>query len=139
MKCKFWQKRGWPYIVGGLVGILLIIGGTMLLDTATENPYQGYQNSSGNENAPATITIEVAPALEECTGVGPQQCMLIREVPPAGDGVWKLFYDQIEGFTYEEGYVWTLRVNVTETENPPADASNLHYALAEVVDKKPVL
>lgn len=139
MKCKFWQKRGWPYLIGGLVGILLLIGATMLLDTVTENPYQGYLNSSGSENAPATITIEVAPALGECTGVGPQQCMLIREMPPPENGGWELLYDPIEGFSYEEGFVWTLRVNVTEVENPPADAPNLHYTLVEVVEKKPAV
>ncbi|WP_062396295.1 DUF4377 domain-containing protein [Methanogenium cariaci] len=109
----------------------------MLLDTVTENPYQGYQNTTEDET---TITIQVAPTLEDCTGVGPQQCMLIREMPPAEDGGWELFYDQIEGgFTYEEGYLWTLQVSVTEIENPPADASNLHYELVEVVEKKPVV
>ena len=137
MRCKFWEKRGWPYLIGGMVGVLLIIGGTMLLDTVTENPYQNTtgENATGNET---TITIQVAPTLEDCTGVGPQQCMLIREMPPAGDGGWELFYDQIDGFAYEEGYLWTLRVNVTEAENPPADASTLRYELVEVVEKKPV-
>jgi len=143
------QKRGWPYLIGGFVGILLLIGGTMLLDTVTVNPYQGLQNDSenpGNGNTAnihyaedvTTITIQIAPTLENCTGVGPQKCMLVREMPATEDGDWELFYDRIEGFTYEEGYVWTLRVNVTGVENPPADASGLRYELVEVVEKKPV-
>ncbi|MDE4908076.1 DUF4377 domain-containing protein [Methanogenium marinum] len=137
MRCKFWEKRGWPYLIGGAVVVLLVIGGTMLLDTVTENPYQGYQN--GTENKTTIITIQIAPTLEDCTGVGPQKCMLIREIPAPEDGGWELFYDQIEGFTYAEGYLWTLRVNVTEVENPPADAPDLRYELIEVMEKKPTL
>ncbi|WFN33777.1 DUF4377 domain-containing protein [Methanogenium sp. S4BF] len=140
MRCKFWQKRGWPYIIGGMVGVMLVIGGTMMLDTVTENPYQSYQNTTGENPAgeETTITIQVAPTLEERTGIGSRQCMLIREMPPAADGGWGLFYDQIEGFAYEEGYLWTLRVKITGSENPPADASTLRYELVEVVEKKPV-
>ena len=137
MRYKFWEKRGWSYLIGGAVAVLLIIGGTMLLDTVTENPYQRYRN--GTENETTTITIQIAPTLEDCTGVGPQKCMLIREMPPAEGGGWELFYDRIEGFTYAEGYVWTLRVKVTEVENPPADASSLQYELVEVVEKKPAV
>ena len=49
-----------------------------------------------------------------------------------------LFYDQIEGFNYEEGYEYEIVVEVTKVENPPADASSLKYTLIEVVSKTPV-
>ena len=53
-----------------------------------------------------------------------------------GRGVY-LFYSQIEGFEYEEGYTYELLVQVDPVENPPADASSLNYTLMEIVDKQP--
>jgi hypothetical protein len=46
-------------------------------------------------------TIYVGPNLVDCIGVAPQQCLLIKENP---DDDWSLFYGQIEGFDFEEGY-----------------------------------
>jgi len=56
----------------------------------------------------------------------------IKEDP---NGEWQNFYDQIEGFEWEPGYTYELRVAVHQVENPPADASSLRYELIEVVDK----
>ena len=78
-------------------------------------------------------TIYVAPQLRDCTGVGPQKCMLIRETP---NEAWRNFYDQIEGFTYEKGYTYKLLVSVTGVDNPPADASSLKYTLQEILSKE---
>lgn len=79
-------------------------------------------------------TIYVGPELVECTGVGPQMCMQIKESP---EDDWQLFYDQIEGFDYEPGYDYELVVRVEDVENPPADASSLRYTLVEEVSKTP--
>ena len=34
---------------------------------------------------------------------------------------WQLFYDEIEGFTFEEGYVYEVAVGFNDVRNPPAD------------------
>ena len=79
------------------------------------------------------ITLYVGPELVDCVGVGPQKCMLVKTEP---DGEYQYFYDQIQGFEYEEGYTYELLVEVDEVENPPADASSLSYTLMEVVDRQ---
>lgn len=80
-------------------------------------------------------TIFVADHLEDCTGVGKQQCMLIRE---SAEEQWTYLYQQIEGFNYEPGYLYQLKVEVSQVENPPADASSLRYVLKEILSKEPV-
>ncbi len=80
-------------------------------------------------------TLYVGPNLVDCVGVAPQKCMLVRENP---EDDWKYFYDQIEGFTYEEGYLYELKVAEETVANPPADSSSLRIKLVEVVSQTPV-
>lgn len=70
----------------------------------------------------------------DCTGAGPQKCLQtrVKETDP-----WELFYGGIEGFTFEPGHVYELRVEVSKVDNPPADGSSLRYRLIEIVAKKP--
>jgi heat shock protein HslJ len=58
--------------------------------------------------------------------------MQVREDP---NGEWQLFYNPIEGFTFEPGFTYELRVNVATIANPPADGSSLKYTLVEVVSQ----
>jgi heat shock protein HslJ len=80
------------------------------------------------------ITMYIGPELVECTGVAPQTCMQVKYSP---EEAYQLFYNQIEGFTYEPGYNYELKVMVTDVENPPADGSALKYSLIEEVSKTP--
>ncbi|HST59082.1 MAG TPA: DUF4377 domain-containing protein [Longimicrobium sp.] len=80
------------------------------------------------------VTYYVAPFTRECTGEMVMQCMLVKETPA---GEWENFYDTIEGFTYEPGYDYVLRVGWREVSNPPADGSSRAYWLIETVEKKP--
>jgi hypothetical protein len=48
-------------------------------------------------------------------------------------GVNMFFYSGIEGFTFQWGHPVTLRVQVEQVANPPADGSSLRYTLVEVV------
>jgi hypothetical protein len=70
----------------------------------------------------------------DCVGVAPRKCLLTRTDENAD---WLFFYDQIEGFEYEAGYRYKLRIVITPVDNPPADASSLHYKLIEVLEKSP--
>lgn len=80
-------------------------------------------------------TVYVNSELVDCEGAGgPQKCMQIRRAPEED---WELFYDQIEGFVFEPGFVYELRVKVTPRAEVPADASSIKYRLLEVVSKRP--
>jgi heat shock protein HslJ len=80
-------------------------------------------------------TIFVGPKLVDCTGVAPQKCMLVKENP---EDDYTLFYEQIEGFNYEEGFEYELVVVEQEVEDPPADASSIRWILLEELSKTPV-
>ncbi|MEQ8676169.1 MAG: META domain-containing protein [Aggregatilineales bacterium] len=83
---------------------------------------------------PMQTIMHIAPYQQDCVGVGAQQCLIVRF---EDDDNLTFFYDQIEGFTFEEGFEYTLLVNITERENVPADASSLAYELVEVVQQFP--
>lgn len=68
----------------------------------------------------------------DCFGVYPQNCLLVKETPNED---WGLFYDEIEGFDYELGYNYKIRVLVFEWEKPMMDASAFIYKLEKVIDK----
>jgi heat shock protein HslJ len=80
-------------------------------------------------------TLYVGPELVDCVGVGPMQCMQVKENPA---DPYSFFYQQIEGFTFEPGFEYELLVRVTTVENPPADGSSLSYALVSVVNQTPM-
>ena len=73
--------------------------------------------------------VTVGPALAKCYGVGLQSCMVV-------DG--GLFYDGIEGFDFEAGYNYRLRIGVYDPWNgkePPQDAGRYAYRLLEQLEK----
>lgn len=71
--------------------------------------------------------------LVTCVGVAEMQCMQVREV---ASEPWQNFYQQIEGFEFEAGFSYRLEVSKVKRDNPPADASSLHYKLVRIIDKQ---
>ncbi len=53
-----------------------------------------------------------------------------------------LFYDSIEGFDYEEGYVYRLKIERYDAwpgqGEPPQDAGRYGYRLVEVLSRRAV-
>ncbi|MFQ5992655.1 MAG: DUF4377 domain-containing protein [Nitrospiraceae bacterium] len=96
--------------------------------------FAGCTSTSTVEKLPVEKTVFVGPHRVDCTGVGPQKCFLIKDSPGAE---WTYLYDEIEGFDYEEGYTYELRVREHYLENPPADASSIKLILVENVSKTP--
>ncbi len=82
-----------------------------------------------------TSRLYVAPRQADCTGISNQQCLLIRSNP---EGNWILHYDQIEGFDYEPGFRYTIKVRSEQVKSPPADGSSIKYILVEVMEKMDV-
>jgi heat shock protein HslJ len=81
------------------------------------------------------MTVFVGPELVDCEGEGPQKCMLVKENQ---EDDWHLFYDQIDGFYYEEGHNYEIVVRVENIPNPPAGGSSIRWALVDVISKTPV-
>ena len=48
---------------------------------------------------------------------------------------WSYLNNPIEGFDYEWGYNYKVRVKIEEIDNPPEDASSLTYTLLEIIEK----
>jgi Domain of unknown function (DUF4377) len=91
--------------------------------------------TDGADAGQPTKTLFVREAFAPCVGEGPMKCMQVRQ---SEKDEWTLFYGRIEGFTYEEGNTYELRVEVRENPNPPAGGSSLRYRLVEVVSKEKV-
>ena len=76
--------------------------------------------------------VVVGPEQVECTGSAPQLCLLV-------DG--ELFYDEIEGFEHEAGYIYRLRIEEYDRwpgqTEIPQDAGRYGYRLLELLAKTP--
>lgn len=71
-----------------------------------------------------------------CEGVTTMRCLLVKK---QGEKDYNFFYDNIIGFDYQEGFVYTLWVTtVPKTPPVPADASIYDYKLVKVVSKKAI-
>ena len=84
--------------------------------------------------ADRAVVMDIAPQRVACVGLVPMECLRVREHP---DTAWTLFYDSIEGFTFEPGFQYTVRVRIRHIDNPPADANSLSYKLLAVLSKTP--
>jgi hypothetical protein len=116
-------------VIGLLFAIIAGCG-----DGASDNDLDGSGGGS-TETEYATKTFFINSHLVDCVGVGPRMCMQVRENE---QDEWEFFYDEIEGFTYEEGYLYAVLVEVVDVEDPPADASSIEYTLIEILSKEEV-
>ena len=117
-------------IVGyALIVVLGLVASACAQSTAT-GPVDEQPQGAAEEK-----TIFVGPVLVDCEGEGPQKCMLVKENP---QDEYQLFYDQIEGYNYEEGFDYELEVEVEQVENPPAGGSSLKWTLVRIINKQPV-
>ena len=95
----------------------------------------GTGDGDGGPEAGVEKQVFVAHFVSECVGVGPQQCLNVRE---STEDDWTLWYDPIDGFEHEAGYDYRLLVRETAVDDPPADASALRWALIEILEKTPM-
>lgn len=80
-------------------------------------------------------TLYVAPFWQPCVGVSPMLCLQVKDTM---EDDWTYFYDRIEGFAYEPGFNYELKVRMEDVENPPADGSSIKWILVEEVSKSAV-
>ncbi len=82
-----------------------------------------------------TSTFYIAPYKAHCVGVGPMKCLKIKK---AINEEWQLFYNNINGFNFEEGNQYIIKVTKETIKNPPADGSSIKYNLVEIIEKKAI-
>ncbi|MGB5594370.1 MAG: META and DUF4377 domain-containing protein [Crocosphaera sp.] len=59
-----------------------------------------------NNNTPTTNkTVYISPETVDCLGIIPKKCLQIKENI---EDKWTLFYESIEGFEYENGYLYQV-------------------------------
>lgn len=92
--------------------------------------------SSNSENEASGITYWINSSRVPCVGVGPMECLEVRQAESAD---WQLFYSNIEGFNYEPGFLYRIKVREEkrDPENMPADVSSVRYILVSVEEKIP--
>lgn len=81
--------------------------------------------------------LEVSPEKKMCShGAGKLECLQVKEFTITSQGKkvylnqdWEYFYNQIEGYTHNPKKIETIKVKKVNVDNPPADASSLHYIL----------
>lgn len=71
-------------------------------------------------------------------GTFPQLVLLVQEDEEIGGDSWNYFYEKIDGFDYEQGFIYDLKVEKTYLENPPQDASVVSYILMNITRKEKV-
>ena len=120
-------------ILLGIGAILIVIVIILLSTRGTEETDNSNSDNTSQpiENVERSNTIKtfvVGPEKEDCEGVGPQECLVV-------DG--ELFYDEIEGFEFEEGKTQKIRVRQIQEyaseDDVPADASLYRYQMIGVI------
>lgn len=94
--------------------------------------------TTGCEKEDLDKVINITVASKETPGT-----TLFSEIPTdhmrvlvGGSSKWEAFpMGKIEGFEYESGYLYVLKVNKYKIKNPPADGSSIGYKLLEVLSK----
>ncbi|MDR5590036.1 DUF4377 domain-containing protein [Christiangramia sp. SM2212] len=85
---------------------------------------------------PEMVDLRINHFRQTAMGEGPYLVYLIQESEDIGGENWGYLYDGIEGFEYELGYVYDLKVKKITLENPPADGSSIKYILVNVRHKE---
>lgn len=94
-----------------------------------------------------TVFIEVAAQTKPCPHplIRDKQCLQTRQlryddngIKQGSDGAFEHFYDDIEGYSHEDGVRNVLRVKRYTIANPPADGSSNAWVLDMVVESETV-
>ncbi len=94
----------------------------------TVNHQQAVDVTNALDTTDNNLVFLVGPELKTCVGEAPMSCMVVNG---------ELFYDEIEGFRYEEGNYYVILVEKTTLENAPQDASIYQYKLEKEFVKVP--
>lgn len=93
--------------------------------------------SSGDDTK--VVRYWVNSAKVDCQGAGKQTCYEIQRGDTLRDEGWELFYGEIEGFEFEPGQLFHLRVEEKKLDpkTVPADGSSMKYTMVEFISRTP--
>jgi hypothetical protein len=78
------------------------------------------------------ITMFIGPEKRPCTTFFPTECL---QQAPTAQGPWGHFYSGIDGFTWERGFLYELRVRVVDWPDHPVDGPDRRHILVRIVSK----
>ena len=112
------------------------ISGTMVLSVivlfiAACNEVRLPSNQDTEEEHLKTITI--GPSIRRCQGFIEQDCFMEFNHE---SGRWEFFYEAIQGFDFEPGFIYTLRVRLEDRGTEIQDVGRYSYHLVEIIDKQ---
>lgn len=132
----FHQKTSGCY---GKLGIKQIPSITFILfailvgcgtDSEFKNPCPG---SWISRCGPNTEILIIGPYKTTCIGAFEQACYLEFNEESRQ---WEFFYDGIQGFEFEPGFIWTLKVSLHEYSGDIQDVGLYEYRLIEVLSQE---
>lgn len=94
--------------------------------------------SNDDEIQPQTIDMRINHYQNTGIGEGLFLTLLIQEKNNIGSDSWTKFYNSIEGFDYQSGFIYDIKVIIEQVSNPPADGSSLKYTLQEIKSTREV-
>ena len=79
-----------------------------------------------------TETLTIGPYTETCQGFIEQQCYLEFNEERQ---TWEFFYENIQGFDFEPGYIYKLKVRLEDRGTEIQDVGRYAYHLVEIISK----
>ena len=79
-----------------------------------------------------TEILTIGPYTMTCYGPFEQDCLMEYNEEAGG---WHFFYDGIEGFDFEPGYIYTLEVRLEDRGTEIQDVGRYSYHLIKIVDR----
>ena len=80
-----------------------------------------------------TEIIIIGPYRTTCIGAFEQECYLEYNEERER---WEFFYDGIQGFDFEPGYIYTLKVSLEDRGTDIQDVGRYAYHLVEIISKE---
>ena len=80
--------------------------------------------------------ITIGPYIQRCQGFVEQDCYLQLNEE---SGQWEFFYESIQGFDFEPGFIYTLEVRLEDRGPGVQDVGRYAYHLVKVLGKKRAL
>ena len=112
------------YAIILLITSLVVLSACAVTPETPTTPQVETPNSGDEEFMTVQFTVE---GTQECVGVAPQTCLV------TSDG---LFYESIEGFSYEQGYTYQIVVEKIPRDPVPQDANAHQFVLVEILSQE---